>query len=118
MRQRRGVPGVVSFISETRSHRDRKKKKEKTSGKAVSSGSQPLLKLMNLEGLQGSTHLAGLCFRQSSVQGRVTQDECRAPDVMVIGTVFVALVSPQRFRYHATCCVGGTDCMGSLGCFR
>ena len=58
MRQRRGVPGVVSFISETRSHRGRKKKKEKTSGKPVSSGSQPLLKLMSLEGLQGSTHLA------------------------------------------------------------
>ena len=36
----------------------RGRKKEKTSGKAVSSGFQPLLKLMSLEGLQGSMHLA------------------------------------------------------------
>ena len=34
---------------------------------------------------------------------------------MVIGTLFLALVSPQRFHYHVTCCVGGTDCTGSLG---
>lgn len=55
---------------------------------------------------------------QSSVQGRATQDEPRAPEVMVVGTVFLALVSPQRFHYHVTCCVGDTDCMGSLGRFQ
>ena len=60
-------------------------------------------------------HSPGWSLLQSSVQGRVTQDERRAPEVMIIATVFVALVSPQRFHYHVTCCVGGTNCTGSLG---
>ena len=63
-------------------------------------------------------HSPGWSLLQSSVQGRVTQDEPRAPEIMVIGTVFLTLVSPQRFHYHVTCCVGDTDLMGSLGRFQ